>query len=551
MEKKKRKSNFIVQGSVLAAASIIVRLIGMVYRIPLTGIIGDKGNGIYSVAYEVYSILLLLSSYSLPLAVSKLMSAMMAKGELRNAKKYFRCAMIFAIIIGSAVALFTYFFAGTIAGTIMKSPMSTISLKVLAPAIFVVAVMGVLRGYFQGMGSMVPTAISQVVEQIINAIVSVWAAYILFSYGELVVKMTQKKGYDSAYGAAGGTMGTLFGAAAGLISLIVIFLFFKKKFIVSSAANARSRRVDSTSVVYKTLFLTIVPVVLSTAVYNISSVLDQAVFNRIMAGMGKSADEYNGMWGIFSGKYRLLTNVPIAVASAMVSSTVIGVSAAVAVKNKKEVVRKTRVCIRFTMMITIPCAVGLSVLASPILQMLWSDERALPANLLRYGSISVVLYAMSTLSNGILQGVNRMKVPVKNAIIALVMHLILLVVLLQVFKLHVYGVVIANIFFALIMCILNARAMRRYIRGYRQEVIRTFLIPAINSTIMGLLVYWLHKGIVFITGRNGIGIVISIIAGAFVYFVGMVFMGGISERDLKGFPKGAALVRLADKMGLL
>lgn len=188
MKKKKKQANFIVQGSVLAMASIVVRIIGMLYRIPLTGIIGDKGNGIYSVAYEVYSILLLVSSYSLPLAVSKLMSALVAKGEVRNAKKYFRCAMVFAIFVGGVVAVITYCFAGTIAGTIMKSPMSTISLKVLAPAIFVVAVMGVLRGYFQGMGSMVPTAISQVVEQIFNAVVSVWAAYVLFSYGELVVK---------------------------------------------------------------------------------------------------------------------------------------------------------------------------------------------------------------------------------------------------------------------------------------------------------------------------------------------------------------------------
>lgn len=550
MEKKKKRSNFIVQGSVLAAASIIVRIIGMLYRIPLTGIIGDKGNGIYSVAYEVYAILLLLSSYSLPLAVSKLMSALVAKGERKNAGRYFRCAMVFAVVAGGTVACLTYCFAGTIAGSFMKSPMSTISLKVLAPAIFIVAVMGVLRGYFQGMGSMVPTAVSQVVEQIINAIVSVWAAYVMFSYGELVVRITRKEGYDAAYGAAGGTMGTLFGAVAGLLTLLIIFFFFKTRMIPQGKPSGREK-LQSAGMIYKTLLLTIVPVILSTAVYNMSNVLDQAVFNRIMSAMGKTADEYNGLWGIFSGKYRLLTNVPIAVASAMVSSTVIGISAAVAVKNRREIVRKTRVCIRFTMMITIPCAVGLSVLASPILQMLWGDARALPANLLRYGSISVVLYALSTLSNGILQGINRMRIPVKNAVIALVSHLILLVVLLYVFKMHVYGVVIANIFFAFIMCVLNARAMRRYIRGYRQEVVRTFIIPGINSAIMGVLVYFVHKGIVFATGLNGVGVLVSIILGACVYFIGMVYMGGVSEKDLYGLPKGAVLVRIADKLKLL
>lgn len=551
MDKNKKKSNFIVQGSVLAIASIVVRIIGMIYRIPLTGIIGDVGNGIYSVAYEVYAILLLISSYSLPLAVSKLMSALVAKGEKRNAERYFRCALVFAVVVGGVVAVVTFIFAGPIAGDIMKSPLSTLSLKVLAPAIFVVAVMGVLRGYFQGMGSMVPTAVSQVVEQIINALVSVGAAYVLFNYGELAVRITHKKGLEHAYGAAGGTLGTLFGAIAGLITLVILLVFLKKRFVPDFKRTENRNKVDSIGVIYKTLLFTIVPVILSTAVYNISMVLDQAVFNRIMASQGRTSDEYNALWGIFSGKYRLLTNVPISVASAMVASTVIGVSAAVAVKNRREVVRKTRVCIRFTMMITIPCAVGLSVLASPILQMLWHDERAISANLLQYGSISVVLYAMSTLSNGILQGVNRMRIPVRNAVIALVLHLGLLVVLLKVFKLHVYGVVIANIFFAFVMCVLNARAMRRYIRGYRQEVIRTFIIPAINSFIMGVIVFFLRKGIVMLTGLNGIGVIISIVVGAVVYFIGMVYMGGISEKDLLSFPKGAVLVKAADKMHLL
>lgn len=345
-------------------------------------------------------------------------------------------------------------------------------------------------------------------------------------------------------------MGTLFGAIAGLVTLVILMLFFQKSFVPVTKGVPKVRT-DATSKVFKVLIWTIVPVILSTAVYNVSNVLDQGVFNRLMASQGKTTEEYNALWGIFSGKYRLLTNVPISVASAMVSSTVIGISAAVAVKDRREIVRKTRVCIRFTMMITIPCAVGLSVLASPILQMLWGDERALPANLLRYGSISVVLYALSTLSNGILQGINKMRIPVRNAIIALLAHLALLVVLLQVFHLHVYAVVIANIFFAFVMCVLNGRAMRRYIRGYRQEIVRTFVLPAINSLIMGVIVFFVHKGLVALTGLNGMAVIVAIILGAVFYFVGMVYMGGISEKDLKSFPKGQVLVALAEKMRLL
>ena len=185
---KKNEKNFLIQGSILAIAGVITKLIGAFYRIPLLNIIGTEGNGYYSVAFSIYSVALMLTSYSLPLAVSKLVSARVAIGEYKNANKIFRGAMTFALLAGGIVSLLVFFGADFIATTIMHLDMSAYALRVLAPCILIVALLGVLRGFFQGMGSMIPTAISQVIEQIINAVVSIAGAYLLFNAGRAVGK---------------------------------------------------------------------------------------------------------------------------------------------------------------------------------------------------------------------------------------------------------------------------------------------------------------------------------------------------------------------------
>ena len=156
---KNRKSNFIVQGGLLGIAGIITRIIGMIYRIPVTNIIGDKGNGYYASAYYIYNIMLLISSYSLPLAISKVVSARLSKRQYRNANRVFRGGLLFAAITGGLAGLIVLFGAEALAN-VLSEPLSAIALRIFAPTLLIVAVMGVFRGYFQGMGNMVPTAVS-------------------------------------------------------------------------------------------------------------------------------------------------------------------------------------------------------------------------------------------------------------------------------------------------------------------------------------------------------------------------------------------------------
>lgn len=370
--KKKSESGFLVQGSILAIASIISRIIGLLYRVPLTAIIGNNGNSYYSCAYEIYSMLLLISSYSLPMAVSKLVSARVAKGDFKNAFKVFKGAFLFAVCSG-IVAMLIVFFGAEMITRLMKTPLSIFALKVLAPTLVVMAVLGVMRGFFQGLGTMMPSAVSQIIEQIINAIVSVWAAYLLADYGNKVgAVLGNGEDYAAAYGAAGGTLGTALGAVFALLFSIFVFATYVPVF-KTRMNNSRTKKNESYGSIMRILIMTIVPVLLSTTIYNISSVIDQGIYKNVALLQGSTNRQMDELWGIFSGKYKVLINVPISIASAMAASCVPSLAAAYAKKEAKLVRSRINSSIRFIMVIAFPCAVGIGVLASPIMQLLFGD----------------------------------------------------------------------------------------------------------------------------------------------------------------------------------
>lgn len=546
-QKKTNSTGFVVQGSILATASILARVIGLIYRVPVTRVIGDYGNGLYGFAFEVYSMMLLISSYSLPTAISKLVAVRTHNKEHKNAYKIFKAGMFLALVVGTFTAAVTFLLADFIAGTIMKDPMIAFSLRVLAPAILVVAIMGILRGYCQGLGTMMPTAISQIVEQLVNAIVSVIASMYLFSYGSKVAKILQNEKYGPAYGAAGSTLGTLAGALVGLGFLAFMMVIYQRV-LRKKLARDLTVQTESYREIYLLLFSTIVPIILSTAVYNSSVFIDQIIFNNVMSKKG--VQDYTTLFGVFTGKYRLLVNVPVSIASAMASSTIPSLTAAVATRDRKLIHQKINMSIRFVMVIAIPSSVGLAVLGSPILQLLFHDSRELPARLLLVGSSAVVFYSLSTLSNGILQGLNRMNVPVTNAFISLVLHVALVYVLVAFTDLNIYSMVIGSVFFALLMCILNSIAIRRT-TGYRQEIHKTFLIPAIASAAMGVASYLVYLGLDKLTGNNTISIIIALIVAVAVYGILLLVLKEFTEEELFSLPKGYLIVGIAQKLHLI
>ena len=548
----KKDSNFLVQGSILAAASIVSRIIGLLYRLPMTDIIGDTGNNFYSCAFEIYNIMLIISSYSLPLAVSKLVSARMAKGERTATYQILKGALVFASVAGVLVACIVYFGAEFFT-SMLQTPLSIYALQILAPVLIVVAILGVLRGFFQGLGNMVPSAISQIIEQIVNAIVSIWAAYVLFQYGSKIGQVLGNPDrYGAAYGAAGGTLGTNLGAVSALLFMLVVFYLYMRTF-KKKMKRERNVQVDSFAYTMRILVITIIPVLLSSTIYNISGIIDQGLFKNIATVQGYSVNEIDVWWGVFSGKYKVLINVPISIASAMAASSVPSLSAAFAAGEKESVNNQINAAIRFIMVIAMPCCVGLAVLAKPIFTLLFPGTISSldsAATMMWVGAIAVVFYSLSTLTNGLLQGIDQLKIPVKNAAIALVAHIILLVVLMLFFRLNIYAVVIANAFFALLVCVLNAIALQRY-AGYKQEFQKTFIIPALAALGMGAIAYGVYALSFYVSKNNLVSIIISIAFAVVVYAVALLLLKGLTEEEIRKFPKGYMLIEIAKKFHLL
>ena len=529
-KKQSKENEFLIQGAILAAAAVIVKIIGALYRIPLTNIIGDEGNGFLGYAYEIYAMALMLSSFSLPIAVSKLVSTKMAMHQPRNAFRIFKCAMMFAVSVGAVVALAIFLGADMISRHLMESPLSVYTLKVLAPALFIVAVLGVMRGYFQGMGTMVPTAISQVLEQIINATVNIVGASIMIKVGMAAAKKQDNPLLEPAYGAAGGTAGTATGALVALLFLMFVFVLFQKV-MMRQMRRDRTKHQDGYGQILKVLLLTIAPILFSTAIYNINQIIDLTLFAKIMAAQGVTLKEYIIPQGIYTGKYNTLINIPLAMANGLAASVI---------QNK---INQT---IRLTMLIAIPCFVGFVVLASPIMQFLYGDSRTEPALMLASGAITVVLYSSSTVTNSILQGLDRLTAPAKNALVSLGIHLVAVLVMLVVFKWGIYSLVFSNVIFSLCMCVLNMKDVYKA-SGFRQDFKTCYIKPFLAALIMGVAAFVSNKLLsALMPGRflaNGLSIIIAML----VYAVAVIRVGTLSESDMLALPMGGRILRVCKR----
>ncbi len=538
--KKEKRSDFLVQGSILAAASIIVRLIGLVYRIPMANILGEEGQGLYSIAYDIYNLALILSSYSLPLSVSKMIAAKNSNKEYKNAMKIFRCAFLFAVAAGGIMALLMFLFADVLAG-FYGSPNVAHPLRVLAPTIFVVAVLGVLRGFFQGKNTMLPTAVSQIMEQIVNAVVSVAAAYGM-------MKMHSASKDIAGYGAAGGTMGTLSGALTALLVLALLFLVsypYEKK----RCWNDKTEREEDNRQVFRVLLMTIFPVILSQVVYQSNSIVDKFVFSRITKAQGMSNTLREMQFGMYS-YYTLLVSVPLGISTAMSSSILPSITMSRAKGDMETVKLKVHDSVKLNMLIAIPCSVGIFVLATPMIKMLFPSTGDMTGVITRFGAPAVIFYALSTITSAVLQSINQMQLPVIHSAAAMIVQTILLVLLVLFTPLGIYSLAVCNVVFPLIVCILNWLSVSRYL-NYDQEVVRTFLLPFLVSVVMGAAAFVVYHICHLILHSNVVSCLLAILVAVVVYFVLLILGKVITKEELYDMPMGGRLVTLAKKMKLM
>lgn len=548
----KSDNGFVVQAGILAVAGIITRVIGLLYRSPLNSVILPLGLGYYQSAYNYYTIILLISSYSIPSAMSKVVAQKLGAHEYRNAHRLFQGALLYVLVVGGIASLFLYFGAG-----LFVSEEAVPVLRTFAPTIFIYGILGVLRGYFQAHKTMVQTSVSQILEQLANAAVSIGGAYLLINIGMGSMEVpadTDGKVARATYGAIGSAIGTGVGVLTALIFMALIYRL-NRSVIQRRIDRDRHEQVDSLGTVLRTITTVVTPFILSTAVYNLSSTVNNNLYTKWYPEL-KNLDsvEIHSNYGLFSGQALTISNIPIAFASAMAAAMIPTVAQLIASGKVQDACDRIAVAIRTTMAISIPCAVGLFVLAEPVTALLFgsdtADELALAAQMLRVLSVSVVFYALSTLNSNILQGLGKLNAPIINAAIALVVQTGIAAGLLFYTDCGLYSIAIANTVYSGLMYLLNHASVRRAV-GYRQEMKRTFGIPLLASLCMGAAAWGIYTGLYAVTVSRVISVLPAIAAAVVIYFALILLLKGVTEEELRGFPKGYLLVKVARKCRLL
>jgi len=535
---ERRPPSFVKQAAVLAAAGLAARFIGFLYRLPLTSLIGDEGNAIYSAGYYVYVFFFVLSSAGLPSAIAKMVSERAALKQFKNAHRVFELSLLSAAVAGFICAVVMWFgarFFANLAGV----GESYIALRSLAPTVFIVAVMSAYRGYFQGMGNSVPTAASQLADQLLNAVFSVFLAWIL-------IRTTG----DIAYGAAGGTIGTGIGALAGLAVMIYVYNISKKTIRARIFAEKTSKLHETNEMIVIELIKTAFPIIIGTAVFSFTNLIDlRMVMDRLVNGAGFDYDTAKNLYGQLSGKYVLLTTLPAAISTALATAAIPNIAASAAQGERKSVLKKINTSLRLAMVISIPAAVGIGVLGNQVVRMLFRSHPD-GGDLLIIGAVSIIFLALAQITTGMLQAVGKVGIPAIAAVTGALIKIPLNYILIGVAGVNVKGAVISTI-----VCYVVASGIDLFmlwkVTDVRLDVSGFFIKPAACSVFMGMICYIAYYALFYVIPNNAFCTLASIALGGVSYFAFMLFIKGFNKNDLLLVPMGEKFVRALEDRGLL
>jgi len=489
-----------------------------------------------------------MSASGLPAAISKLVSEKRAIGRPDLAHKIFRTAFMLAAVMGMVCMVAIILFARPITAAMGDSQVY-LALLTLSPTVFIVSMMAVIRGYFQGMQSSVPTAISQIVEQIFNAIFSVVLAHALWNFA-----MSNYPDERFIYGAAGGTSGTGIGALAGFM-FIAAFYFLVRGDILRDVRRSRraNRKADdseySIAKIAKKIIATSFPIIAGTAVFSIVALIDATiVVNRLqMAGFDETRARQ--LFGQIVGKFNPITNIPAAISSSLAIAVLPVIAEFHELKRYRDVNSKINTAFRTAMIMTTPIAFGLGILGPQIVAMLFRSHPE-GGTLFVIGFSSIVFLAVTHVATGALQAIGKIYVPVVAAICGAVAKIAINLILIPIPAINVYGAIIGTTVCYLITSIINCIVLARQTKS-RFDIMGIFIKPAAASALMALGCYVVYNTIYYIIPRNAISTLISILFGMVLYLAFMLLFKGIREEEVLMLPSGKKLAALLKRFRLI
>lgn len=541
MSKKENNNTLVKNATFLMVAALISKIIGMLYKSPLTTLIGRESFACFQFAQNAYFILLMIASFSIPQAVSKIMSERIAFKRYRDAQRVFKGALLYAVIAGGIAALVCIFGASILVPDNMAN--ARLALQMLAPTIFVSGILGVFRGYFQAYRNMLPTSISQILEQIAVATVALLAS-------GFMVRHFANAGEDTLqrWSAAGATMGT--GAGVCTAFLFMLFVYrVNHKMIAKKIKNDRVSVNESYRSIMKIILLIAAPIILSAFIYNVNGYINGVMYTSILGWKGVPNSLVKQNYAEY-GFFMTLINIPLTLASTAPTSMMPEVSAQYAIGDLEETKRKIDQATWIAMLISIPASVGLAVLAQPVTRLIFPSTEGVAGQLMVIGVITVILNSTSNISNGVLQAIGKANIPMINAAISLGVDIVFLALVLVFTNMGIYAVVLAMVVYALVMCVLNDRALKKYL-GYKNPWRSAYFVPILASIPMGIVAVVVYKLVYVVIGSNFISLIPSIALAMVVYFVGYLVVAKPKKEDLAELPGGTRLAQVAQKLKIL
>jgi len=533
---------FIKGATILAVTGLVARFIGALFRIVLAAILGDEGIGLYMYAYPVYSTLLVISTAGIPVALSKLMAEKIALNDFREALRIFKVAFILLTLTGLAITLVLLLGAELFADYIVKDMQAVLPLMAIAPAIFFVTVMASLRGFFQGQQNMLPTASSQLLEQLVRVGFSIILVILLLPVG-------------LEYAAAGATSGAAAGGLGGLIFLSIFYLRSRKE-LFRQADKQETYNPDTIYRIIASIFRLAIPVTIGGLVIPLISLIDLAVVPRQLQAAGFDLETARALYGQLTGMAGPIVYFPNVIALALSISLVPAISEAYALKDRRLIQSRAAIAIKLTVLFSLPSAIGLFLLAEPITLLLYNNAAA--GYSLAYMSWSVIPLCLYVTTTGLLQGLGRPITPALNMIYGGIVKTLFAWFLTAIPELNVGGAALASVIGIGVAAVLNLYHVNRY-TGWRANLRELLLFPGASAITMSAFVYMVYRFMIvyaepFLSaGRlNVAATLLAIIVGMLIYTVVLLISGGLNRDEVSMLPVvGSRLASFTKRFGLL
>lgn len=536
-KKLERKDGFMKGVLVLMLSQVLIKLLGLISKIFLTNKegFGDIGNGIYGSGYQIYAMLLTISSIGVPNAIAKIISEKVALEDYKGAHRIFRISLVTFGLIGFVGTLILFFGANAISNMIEVTE-AELSLKLLSPSITFVTIASVLRGYFNGLDKVSVTARSQSLEQVFKTVITISAVEIIGITSNL----------NTALMAAGANLATTLSV---ILSFLYILMYYKsfKQVILPKIVSSKNYKKDRVKNIVKRILFVSIPITLSAIMSTLSKIVDIVT---VVRGLKKFLPEQQAkaQYGILSGKVDTLATLPLSFNIAFATALVPSVSTLITKNDTRTAGKRISFSLLITMLLGLPCTLGMIVFAEPIINLLFPNATE-GAFLLQIFSWTIIFAVLMQTTNGALQGLGKIKVPAITSFIGVMVKLILNIILVPNPKFGVNGAAIASVVNNFLAFLLSFIVLRKTIK--LQLNFNKFILKPIIATVgMCVCSYFVYTLLVKYIALKKIATIISLAFAVIIYVILVIILKILDKEEVKMIPYGTKAVKILEKLGI-